>query len=216
LNWAVIIIGIVSGLLLVRELGVIQGERLNLQRERAWPQFEETYISGLQSGISISDTFSFVNDFELPELREPLKVLVLDLDRGKPLVSALSGFQAAVKLEHADLFVAIVSLAFRSGGQNLVQALNQHVHAVRLDIAARGDIRARQNAILAVAKLGLLAPWILLLVLSASEQTRKAFMAIEGQFLLFAGFGVSFIAYRLVVAAGRASSFKRIFEPANG
>jgi tight adherence protein B len=216
LNWAIVIIAVVSGLLLARELGVIKRERQNLRREQAWPQFEETYISGLQSGISISDTFSFVNDFELPELRGPLKALVQDLDRGKPLVAALSGFQATVKLEQADLFVAIVSLAFRSGGQSLVQALSHHAQVVRIELASRGDIRARRNAILAVAKLGLLAPWILLLVLSASEQTRKAFMAIEGQFLLFAGFGVSFIAYRLVVAAGRASSFKRIFEPANG
>lgn len=216
MNWAIVIIAIASGLLLAREWVVIKRERLNLRREQAWPQFEETYISGLQSGISISDTFSFVDDFELPELREPLKALVQDLDRGKPLVGALSGFQAAIRLEQADLFVAIVSLAFRSGGQNLVQALSHHAQAVRIDLASRGDIQARQNAILAVAKLGLLSPWILLLVLSASEQTRRAFMTLEGQMLLVAGFGVSFIAYRMVVAAGRARAFKRIFEPANG
>lgn len=216
MNWALVLIVISSGLLLAREFNLIKRERINLRREQAWPQFEETYISGLRSGISISDTFSFVDDFELPELKAPLKALVQDLDRGKPLVSALSGFQSTVRLEQADLFVAIVSLAFRSGGHNLVQALSHHAQAVRFDVAARGDIRARQNAILAVAKLGLLSPWILLLVLSSSEQTRNAFMTFEGQLLLVGGFGVSFIAYRMVVSAGRSSAFKRVFEPTNG
>lgn len=216
MNWAIPLISVVSGLLLAREIRVIKRERSNLRRELAWPQFEETYISGLQSGISISDTFSFVADFDLPELRESLKRLVQDLDRGKPLVEALAKFQTEVRLEQADLFIAIVSLAFRAGGQNLVQALSDHAQAVRFDLAARGDIKARQNAILTVAKLGLLSPWILLVVLSASEQTRKAFITAEGQLLLVAGFGVSFIAYRMVVAAGRSAAFKRVFERANG
>lgn len=194
-----------------REFVVIRRERGKLRRERAWPQFEEVFISGLQSGISVADTFSFANDFDLPELKKPLQKLISTLDGGIPLSKAIEGFRQQVDLAHTDLFVATVSLAHRTGGQNLLQALSHHAASVRFELASRGDIRARQNAILSVSKLGLLAPWVLVAVLSVNEQTRNAFNLPLGQTLLVAGFAVSFIAYRLVVAAGRISSFSRIF-----
>lgn len=195
---------------------MIRRDNSKLQRERAWPQFEEVFISGLQSGISVADTFSFANDFDLPELKKPIAEMVSNLDRGQPLIKAIERFRQNVDLPHADVFVAIVGLAHRTGGQNLMQALAIHAASVRFELAARGDVRARQNAILSVSKLGLLAPWILVGVLSANEQTRNSFNSTLGQSLLVAGFAISFLAYRLVVAAGRITSFSRVFRAIHG
>jgi tight adherence protein B len=215
MNWAILFIALSAFGLLVREILVIRNERRQILREEAWPQFEDIYISGLQSGISVSDTFSFASDFELPVLSDPLKLLVSSLDQGRPLAKALEEFKARVNLAEADLFVAIVSIAQRNGGQNLIQALAEHAKAVRFEVSARGDVRARQNAILSVAKLGLLAPWVLVAVLSVNEQTRNSFNSHLGQGLLVVGFAISFIAYRLVVASGRINSFERIFMAPN-
>lgn len=216
MNWAMVLIGMASIFLLFREISVIRKDRMQFQREEGWPQFEEAYISGLQSGISVADTFSFANDFDLPTLRTPLKELAHSLDKGQPLGVVLQDFKTRVNLDEADMFVAIVSLAQRTGGQNLIQALSDHAKSVRFTLAARGDIRARQNAILSVAKLGLLAPWILVAVLSFNEQTRISFGSQMGQTLLVTGFAISFVAYRLVVSAGRMTSFNRIFKAVNG
>lgn len=216
MNWSLVLIVGASIFLFFREFSVIRAERQQLRREEAWPQFEETYISGLQSGISITDTFSFANDFDLPALSEPLRELVSSLDRGQALASVLQNFKARVNLAEADMFVEIVSLAQRTGGQNLINALAEHAKSVRFELAAKGDVRARQNAILSVAKLGLLAPWILVAVLSINEQTRNSFGSPIGQGLLVAGFAISFVAYRLVVSAGRMSTFARIFKATNG
>lgn len=211
MNWALFLIAGFAIALFVREVAVIRKERAALRRTEAWPQFEETYISGLQSGISISETFSFAVDFQLPEVGRHLSDLVAEVDRGMPLVSALGRFKERVALEACDLFVEFVSLANRTGGQNLLDALTVHAQAVRFELASKGDIRARQNAILSVAKLGLLAPWVLVSVLSVNEQTRNSFSSPLGQTLLIAGFAISFIAYRLVVRAGRLTVFPRIF-----
>ena len=70
------------------ELRAIRKEHLNVSLEAAWPQFEDTYISALQSGIYIPDAFSFANDFELPKLGRFVKRLVDRLDRGVPLARA--------------------------------------------------------------------------------------------------------------------------------
>jgi tight adherence protein B len=216
MNWALVLIALSACALVVMEFRTIRREQSKLKRERAWPQFEELFVSGLQSGISVSDTFSFANDFELPAIKHQLQTMIATLDRGLPLAQALEQFRRDVDLAHGDLFTAIVGMAHRTGGQNLLQALQEHASSVRFELAAKGDIRARQNAILSVAKLGLLAPWVLVAVLSASEQTRNSFNSTLGQTLLIAGFAVSFIAYRMVVAAGRSSSFSRIFGASNG
>lgn len=216
MNWAVVVIVLSAFGLVIREFRVIRRDQTKFKREQAWPQFEEVFISGLQSGVSVTDTFSFANDFELPELQKPLHELTSSLDRGMPIAKVLEQFRKQIDLAHADLFVAIVGLAHRTGGQNLLQALQAHASSVRFELAARGDVRARQNAILSVAKLGLLAPWILVAVLSSNEQTRNAFNSALGQTLLVGGFAISFVAYRLVVAAGRLSTFSRIFGDLRG
>lgn len=211
MSWALVVIAISAITLGVREFKSIREEHSRIKREQAWPQFEEVFISGLQSGISIGETFFFANDFALPEIGKPLQELVSNLDRGMPLAKVLEQFRNRIDLAHADLFVAIVGLAHRTGGQNLLQALQAHANSVRFELAARGDVRARQNAILSVAKLGLLAPWVLVAVLSVNEQTRNSFSSNLGQSLLVGGFAISFVAYRLVVTAGRLSTFSRIF-----
>lgn len=215
MNWALLIIAVLAILLMVFEFRAISNERSIARRAAAWPQFEEAYISGLQSGISISETFSFTNDFQLPVLGDYLAELESDLDRGVPMNSALEKFRKSVDLNHCDLFVEFVSLASRTGGQNLLEALKVHAQAVRFELATKGDIHSRQNAILSVAKLGLLAPWVLVAVLSANEQTRSSFSTEFGQTVLLVGFAVSFLAYRLVVRAGNLEEFPRIFGSHN-
>jgi tight adherence protein B len=211
MNWALILIALSACALVVLEFRSIRREHSKLKREVAWPQFEEVFISGLQSGISVSDTFSFANDFELPAIKHPLHRMISTLDRGLPLAQAIEQFRQDVDLAHCDLFTTIVAMAHRTGGQNLLEALQAHANSVRFELAARGDVRARQNAILSVAKLGLLAPWVLVAVLSVNAQTRNSFNSMPGQTLLIVGFAISFIAYRMVVAAGRSASFSRIF-----
>jgi tight adherence protein B len=212
LNWALVIIALAASALFFREVNSIRKSQRERIREESWPQFEEAYISAIQSGISISDSFSFVADFESPGLRNEVTELISNIDRGESLEQALRKFRAKVALASADLFVAIISLANHSGGNSLVSALTQHVQAVRFELAARGDVRARQGAILSVAKLGLLSPWVLVAVLSVNPQTRETFNSVAGQALLLGGFAVSFVAYRLVVAAGKLAKFKHIFE----
>lgn len=209
MNLALILIAVLALTLVFFEFRFILREAKTRALEGAWPQFEETYLSALQSGISISDSFSFANDFELPQLSKYLRGLVTNVDRGVPLATAIVRFREQVALPQADLFTRIVVLAHQTGGQNLVQSLTEHVNGVRGELAALGDVRARQSAILSVAKLGLLAPWILVAVLSFNEQTRLAFNTVSGNLVLIAGFAVSFLAYRLVVSAGRLPTFSR-------
>ena len=216
MNLAELGIILAAAILLVREVRLIRKSSQQLRKEASWPQFEEAYISALQSGISIGDSFAFVSDFNPPTIAGELETLVFEIDRGQNFVEALKSFRQRIRLEYADLFVEILIIAYTSGGGSLVSILENHVREVRYKLSAGSEIRARQNAILSVAKFGLTAPWILVAVLSSNETTRNSFNEPPGQLVLLGGFALSLLAYRLVVRAGAMTTYRRVIGMRDG
>ena len=198
--------------ILIFDLRKTKNARRLKRREAAWPQFEELYISALQSGISPADSFSQAADFGQLVFEKDLANLITDLDRGMRFEQALRKFGTSLNLAYSDLFIEIVVLAHETGGQNLIRALQEHVDSVRDDEAAKGAVLARTNAILNVAKLGLLAPWVLIAVLSGNQANRAAYTTLEGQFLMVGGFALSLLAFRLVAMAGELPRLPRVFD----
>lgn len=211
MSWALVFIALAASFFLFREIKSIKARQTAKELENSWPQFEELYISALQSGISIADAFSYAQEFEIKALDFPVKNLIAALDRGIALQEVLKNFKSELKLGFADLFVEIVSIAHATGGQNVIVALQDHVESVRFELTALGNSNARNGAILTVAKLGLLAPWILFAVLCVNEKNRLAYSSVGGGLLLIGGFTVSLFAYRLVVMAGNQKPLPRIF-----
>lgn len=211
MNLGLCLVALGSVVILVIDLRNTKALRLLKKREAAWAQFEELYISALQSGISPSEGFSHAADFGRLEFQDELSLLTSDLDRGMRLEEALRAFGKKLGLAYSDLFIEIVILAHETGGQNLIRALQEHADSVRDDEAAKGSVLARTGAILNVAKLGLLAPWVLIAVLSGNQGNREAYATIEGQLLLVGGFAVSLLAFRLVALAGALPKIPRVF-----
>jgi tight adherence protein B len=198
--------------ILIFDLRKTKNARRLKRREAAWPQFEELYISALQSGISPADSFSQAADFGQLVFEKDLANLITDLDRGMRFEQALRKFGTSLNLAYSDLFIEIVVLAHETGGQNLIRALQEHADSVRDDESAKGAVLARTNAILNVAKLGLLAPWVLIAVLSGNQANRAAYTTLEGQFLMVGGFALSLLAFRLVAMAGELPRLPRVFD----
>ena len=211
MSWALGLIAAGALVWILVEFKTIRKRQLSKQIESQWPQFEEIYISALESGASIPEAFSYVQDFELGSLQVLIDSLVAELDRGISFQNAIRKFGTSIDLRCADLFVEIVELVHRTGSQNVVAALKEHVVAVRLANTSKGDIAARNSAILTVAKLGLLAPWALLAVLAVNERNRESYSSLSGNLLMLGGFAISFLAFRLVVFAGQLRELPRVF-----
>lgn len=209
--WSLPLIVFAGLVLLILEVRAVHKNRLLRARQLVWPQFEETFISALESGLTVSDAFIYCQEFGLAALREPIDELVFSLDRGTQVDKAVRVFGRRIDISFADLFVEIVCLAQRTGGQNLIPALTEHVGSVRLELSASGAIESRTGAILTVGKLGLLAPWLLLAMLCVNERNRESFDSQSGGLLLLGGFALSLLAFRLVVKAGSMKPRPRVF-----
>lgn len=211
MSWSLPLIFVAAGILVFYEIRLVKRRRIEKARQSVWPQFEEIFISALESGIPIADSFSYAQEFGLTALKNPIDGIVSQLDRGIALEPALRSFGKLLNIRFADLFVEIVSLAHRTGGQNLIPSLSEHAESVRFELSAAGAVESRIGAVIAVGKLGLLAPWVLLALLSVNEQNRESFNNLSGGFLLLGGFAISLLAFRLVVKAGAATENPRVF-----
>jgi len=82
---------------------------------------------------------------------------------------------------------------------------------IRADIAVRSEIRAKHGWIRNSAVIATLAPWILLLILSAQPSTVRAFSTSTGVFVLILGITMSVTAFIWMGRVGKMEVTPRIF-----
>jgi tight adherence protein B len=197
-------------LLLIYEFRSIRLERDLKRVKAAMPGFVELYCSAIQSGVSLEDAFTYISEFKTEGLDVELRRVDQELARGKGFIQVIDDLRNKLACAEADRFVGILKLAHLTGGQSLVANLQSLASELRQSNASEGSVAARLGAILIVAKLGLLAPWVLVAVLSVNEQSRIAYLSDAGGILLLVGFLVSVVAYRLVMLAGKQFTPARI------
>jgi tight adherence protein B len=203
-----------TGIWIYFELRRIRRMRITKIRLAVWPSFIEAFTSSLQAGVSITDSFQLIGEFDFPGLNFELKTLQNRLDRGELLESALSSFRNEVAISECDYFVKLLTICHKNGGSALIRSLSNHANLSRRKLAAYGDASARHGAILAVGRLGIAAPWILVSVLGVNDSARRAFDSPDGMLLLLMGILVSAAAYYLMKKAAALPDFDRTF--ANG
>ena len=216
MNLWLVLIGIGAIALLVYEFRSIRRSVVRKRVRAALPGFVELYSSAIQSGINPTDAFSYLSEFQIDGLQNELRELQSMLNRGASFEQGLNEFRNRLAVPEVDRFVAILKLSHAAGGQNLVsnlKTLSDELHSV---ISSEGAIEARLGAVLIVAKFGLLAPWVLVAVLSVNSQSRLAYLSNSGGLLLLVGFLVSVVAYRLVMFAGKPFHTARILAGSHG
>lgn len=207
--WIGLVVAGACGLLVYEFQSIRRGRDLR-RVKAAMPSLVELYCSAIQSGISMEDSFSYISEFKTEGLEDELRRVNLDLAKGKGFIQVLDDLRKTLDCDEADRFVAILKLAHFTGGQSLVSSLQSLAAEARQSNISQGAIDARLGAILIVAKLGLLAPWVLVGVLSVNDQSRAAYLSDAGGILLLVGFLISVVAYRLVMLAGRQFTPARI------
>jgi tight adherence protein B len=215
LNIWILTIAVGAASLLFFELRGISRNRSAKSVRNSLPGFVELYSSAIQSGISMEDAFAYMSEFKIEGLGTHLRKIESDLARGMAFDKALNFLRDSLATSESDRFVAILKLAHQTGGQTLIANLQALASELRLSNTSEGAINARLQAIQVVAKLGLLAPWVLVSLLSINEQSRSAFLSDAGGLLLLVGFLISVVAYRLVLLAGRSFHPPRILVGSN-
>jgi tight adherence protein B len=89
-------------------------------------------------------------------------------------------------------------------------ALRSQTAQLRIENATWKEIEVKQNWVLSTAKLAVLAPWLVLLVLGSRAETAAAFETEAGITVLVIGLAASLLAFKLIKVLGRLPSRRRV------
>jgi tight adherence protein B len=179
--------------------------------QAAAPEMIDHLISGLQSGLSLSESLAGLGK-RGPAVLAPYfttfqENLYLTGDFHKELERAKS----ELAQPSTDLIFEALLISKTLGGTELISILRLLGNFIREDLALRREIAVKQNWIKNSAHLSAGAPWILLLLLSTQRSTAEAFSNSSGVMILFAALLLTAIAYLWMNKLGEIPEQARIF-----
>ena len=186
-------------------------ERVQAQLGKLWPELLDHMISGLRSGLSIAETLAGLAR-RGPEISRPIfKECQSQLLSGADIEKIFRYIKEQFNDPVADQVCEVLDFARGTGSRDTAITLRTLGDFIRSDIAVRGEIQAKLGWVKNSAIVAAVAPWILLVILSAQPSTVQAFSTSIGILILLFGVAMSGAAYFWMSRVGLVQSVPRIF-----
>ncbi|MGV1034780.1 MAG: type II secretion system F family protein [Microbacteriaceae bacterium] len=181
-------------------------ERRRAQAEARWPDVIDHLIGSIRSGLSLPDAMCGLAEHGPTELQPEFSAFAREYRRSGAFQFALASLQERCADSVADRLVEILRLSREVGGTQLVAVLQSFNASLRDDASIRAELKARQSWITNAARLGVAAPWAVLVLLSLRPEARAAYNSAGGMLLIAAGALCCVMAYLIMASIAR---FKR-------
>lgn len=179
------------------------------------PEIVDFTISGIQSGLSLTESLSNLGE-RGPEISRPFFIEFKSLmNNGNSFEKSVSYLQDEFSIRAADQLFESLIFAKNLGGTDLLALLRQLGDFTRQDLSLRREIAAKQGWIRNSAHLSAAAPWILLLLLSAQPSTGSAFTTPQGTLVLGFAVAMTTVAYLWMGKLSQLPEPPRIFGVAH-
>ena len=177
----------------------------------AWPEVIDHLMSGIQSGLSLSESLVGLAT-RGPEILRPTFAEFRDsLFRHADLELALQELKSLFHHHGSDQIFEALLISKALGGSELMSILRTLGDFLRQDLALRREIEVKHGWIKNSAHISAVAPWILLLLLSTQPSTAIAFSTPTGGMILIAGLFMTAVAYLWMNRLGRLPQTPRVF-----
>ena len=177
----------------------------------AWPEVIDHLMSGIQSGLSLTESLAGLSTRGPEVLRPAFTQFKVTLYGSGDLTQAIEELKALFAHHGSDQIFEALIISKALGGSELLQILRSLGDFLRQDLALRREIEVKHGWIKNSAHLSAAAPWILLLLLSTQPSTAAAYSTPTGAMILIAGLLMTGIAYIWMNRLGRLPQTPRVF-----
>jgi tight adherence protein B len=177
----------------------------------AWPEIIDHLMSGIQSGLSLTESLAGLSTRGPEVLRPAFTQFKTALYGSGDLTQAIEELKALFAHHGSDQIFEALIISKALGGSELLQILRSLGDFLRQDLALRREIEVKHGWIKNSAHLSAAAPWILLLLLSTQPSTAAAYSTPTGAMILIAGLVMTGIAYIWMNRLGRLPQTPRVF-----
>lgn len=175
----------------------------------AWPEVIDSLVSGVRAGSGLPELLAELGESGPEELREGFAKFALDYRAEGRFDTALTKLKERLADPVADRIVEALRLARDVGGADLSLLLRDLGVLLREDARVRGELEARQSWTVNAARLAVVAPWLVLVMVSAQPRAANIWNTPGGVLVLVSGAGICVIAYLVMRTLGRLSSDPR-------
>ena len=177
----------------------------------AWPEVIDHLMSGIQSGLSLTESLAGLSTRGPEVLRPAFTQFKATLYGSGDLTQAIEELKALFAHHGSDQIFEALIISKALGGSELLQILRSLGDFLRQDLALRREIEVKHGWIKNSAHLSAAAPWILLLLLSTQPSTAAAYSTPTGAMILIAGLVMTVVAYIWMNRLGRLPQTPRVF-----
>ncbi|HET8780657.1 MAG TPA: type II secretion system F family protein [Agromyces sp.] len=205
-------IAAVLGASLVPMLVAARAARRRAANRAVWPDVVDHLVASVRAGMSLPDSVSALATLGPAATRGAFAEFEADYRRNGNFSLCLDRLKISLADPIADRILETLRTAREVGGSDVTAVLRGLAGYLREDAALRAEVVARQSWIRNAARLGVAAPWLLLLVLASRHETLVAYESVAGSLLIVVGVVVTFVAYRAMIALGRLPEERRWFR----
>ena len=185
--------------------------KVSQELEKSWPEVIDHIVSGLQSGLSLSECIMTLS-MRGPAVSRKIFSEIANLHvNGMNFSDVMNQLKVRSNSAEADLISESLIIARKLGGRDIGIVLRLLGEYFRDNVALREEIKAKQSWIKNSAVLASLAPWLLLMILSTQASTRATYSTASGMLVLMCGAGITLIAFIWMNVVGRIPEPPRLF-----
>lgn len=177
-----------------------------------WPDAVDQLVSAVRSGLALPDSVSTLAHTGPAATREAFAGFERDYRATGNFFRSVDALKESLADPVADRILETLRMAREVGGSDLTLVLRSLSTYLREESAIRSEVEARQSWVTNAARLGVAAPWIVLLLLASRPEAAQAYNSPTGVTVIIVGLVVSVLAYRAMRALGRLPEEKRWFR----
>lgn len=177
-----------------------------------WPDVVDHLVSSVRSGSSLPDSLCALAELGPAATRPAFESFARDYAATAHFGRCLDRLKTRLADPVADRILETLRMSREVGGSDLTAVLRSLSAYLRQEAAIRSEVEARQSWVVNAARLGAVAPWIVLLLLASRPEAALAYNTPAGAVMIVVGFAVTVVAYRLMLAIGRLPEERRWFQ----
>lgn len=178
----------------------------------AWPEAVDNLASGIRAGLSLPEALAKLGDRGPEQLRPAFCAFGQDFRATGRFDDCLDALKARLADPVGDRIVESLRVTREVGGSDLGRVLRTLSAFLREDAHTRGELEARQSWTVNAARLAVVAPWAVLVLLSTRAEAAAAYNTPAGVTVLAVGGLSTVFAYRLMVRVGRLPIEARVMR----
>ena len=177
-----------------------------------WPDVVDHLVSAVRSGLALPDSLVTLAHAGPVATRDAFAAFERDYRATGNFGLCLDDLKRRLADPVADRILETLRMSREVGGSELTTVLRSLAAYLRQEAAIRAEVEARQSWVMNAAKLGVAAPWVILVLLATRPEAARAYNSPEGVTVIVAGLVVSVVAYRVMLGLGRISEEQRWFS----